>query len=194
MPTMPADEFCTLAEQGRLGTVFADGAPVGLSVDGRLVALALPPAASALSIRSYRTGDEAEVVSLWQRCKLTRPSNDPRRDIARKLAHDPSAFWVAETSGRVVGTAMVGYDGHRGWVNYLAVDPTQRRQGIGRALMEHAERCLLARGCAKLNLQLRDGNHQALAFYQRLGYVRDDVISLGKRLINDSDKNSSETT
>jgi GNAT superfamily N-acetyltransferase len=193
MRTMPADEFCTLAEQGRLSEVLAGGGPVGLTIDGALVAQVLPPRSHDISIRSYRTDDENEVVSLWQASGLTRLWNDPRLDIARKLADDPSLFLIAEADRRVVGTAIVGYDGHRGWVNYLAVDSAQRRMGIGRLLMEYAERCLRARGCAKLNLQLRNGNHEAMAFYQRLGYVQDDVVSLGKRLIHDNDNNPSET-
>ena len=146
-----------------------------------------------ISIRSYRPSDEEEVISLWQACGLTRPWNHPQRDIGRKLATDADSFLVATAPGRVVGTAMVGYDGHRGWINYLAVDPDHRGQGIGRALMEHAERSLTALGCPKLNLQVRKGNDQALAFYSRLGYLQDDVVSLGKRLIDDDNKTPSET-
>ena len=138
------------------------------------------------SIRSYQASDEEAVVSVWQACELTRPWNDPRRDIQRKLAGDTGPFLVAEADDGVVGTVMVGYDGHRGWINYLAVDPARRGQGIGRALMEHAEHGLSALGCPKLNLQVRQGNAAALHFYERLGYARDDVVSLGKRLIHDN--------
>ncbi len=150
----------------------------------------VPPAAAAepgVEIRRYETRDEAAVVALWATCDLTRPWNDPRRDIARKLADDGEPFFVAVADGRVVGSAMVGYDGHRGWVNYLAVDADFRRCGVGRRLMEHAENWLRGRGGAKLNLQLRDGNDAALAFYRRLGYTPDAVVSLGKRLIDDED-------
>jgi ribosomal protein S18 acetylase RimI-like enzyme len=142
--------------------------------------------AGGVSIRGYRASDQEAVVSLWQACQLTRPWNDPRRDIQRKLASHTGPFLVAEAEQGVVGTAMVGYDGHRGWINYLAVDPARRGQGIGRALMEHAERDLSALGCPKLNLQVRRGNPAALAFYERLGYAHDDVVSLGKRLIDDN--------
>ena len=139
-----------------------------------------------VSIRGYRPSDEEAVVSLWQACQLTRPWNDARRDIERKLASDAGPFLVAEADDNVVGTAMVGYDGHRGWINYLAVHPTHRGQGIGRALMEHAERILSAQGCPKLNLQVRQGNTAAVAFYERLGYLQDEVVSLGKRLVDDN--------
>ncbi|HLL20420.1 MAG TPA: GNAT family acetyltransferase [Rubrivivax sp.] len=139
-----------------------------------------------VSIRGYRPSDEEAVVSLWQACQLTRPWNDARRDIERKLASDAGPFLVAEADDNVVGTAMVGYDGHRGWINYLAVHPTHRGQGIGRALMEHAERSLSVEGCPKLNLQVRQGNTAAVAFYERLGYLQDEVVSLGKRLIDDN--------
>lgn len=138
------------------------------------------------TIRRYADGDEDAVVALWQACGLTRAWNDPRRDIARKLADSADGFFVAVVDGRVAGTAMAGYDGHRGWVNYLAVDMSHRRRGVGRALMQHAETWLLARGCPKLNLQLRHGNDDALAFYRRLGYAPDAVVCLGKRLIDDS--------
>jgi ribosomal protein S18 acetylase RimI-like enzyme len=137
-------------------------------------------------VRPFAVADEAAVVDLWRRCDLTRPWNDPHRDIARKATTQPELFFVAKLGGEIVGTAMAGYDGHRGWVNYLAVAPEHRRLGIGRRLMASAEAELLARGCPKLNLQVRAGNAEALAFYQRVGYARDDVVSLGKRLIPDA--------
>ena len=92
---------------------------------------------------------------------------------------------MATCGGRIVGTVMAGYDGHRGWINYLAVDEEQRRRGIGRALMAAAEEELVALGCPKVNLQIRTGNAEALAFYERLGFGRDDVVSVGKRLERD---------
>jgi ribosomal protein S18 acetylase RimI-like enzyme len=124
-------------------------------------------------------------VALWQAAGLTRPWNDPHRDIARKLQARPEWLLVAEAAGEIVGTVMAGYDGHRGWVNYLAVSPTRRRAGLGRALMAEAERLLGDAGCPKVNLQLRAGNDEALAFYAALGYTRDDVVSLGRRLEHD---------
>ena len=111
--------------------------------------------------------------------------SDPRRDIARKLTVQPELFLVAERGGRLVGSAMGGYDGHRGWVNYLAVAPDCQRGGIGRALMQQLEQALTARGCPKLNLQVREGNDAVIAFYERLGYGNDRTVSLGKRLIPD---------
>lgn len=140
-----------------------------------------------MTVRAFTAADEVQVVDLWQRCELTRPWNDPRKDIQRKLTTQPELFLVLEQDGRVVGTAMGGYDGHRGWVNYLAVAPELRNRGFGRMLMAALERMLAARGCPKLNLQVRAGNSAAIGFYSELGYARDDVISFGKRLIEDGD-------
>lgn len=133
-------------------------------------------------LRVYRDTDRDAVVSLWSRCGLLRPWNDPDRDIERKLADDPDGLLVLQDEGRLVGALMVGYDGHRGWVNYLAVDPDCQGKGYGRLLMDEAERRLAALGCPKINLQVRTSNEQPIAFYQHLGYQIDDVVSLGKRL------------
>jgi ribosomal protein S18 acetylase RimI-like enzyme len=137
-------------------------------------------------IRPFEPQDEAAVVALWRTCGLTRPWNDPHADITRKRTTQPDLFLVGVVNGELVATAMVGYDGHRGWVSYLAVAPDSRRQSLGRRLMQEAERLLLARGCPKLNLQVRSDNAEIIAFYQQLGYVQDDVVSLGKRLIHDA--------
>lgn len=137
------------------------------------------------ALRPFDTPDTDAVVLLWQRCGLTRPWNDPRRDIERKRTVQPQLFIVAEAQTQVIGSVMAGYDGHRGWINYLAVDPAWQGQGLGRALMQQAQDALLALGCPKINLQVRAGNTQALAFYQRLGFVQDEVLSLGKRLVED---------
>ncbi len=137
-------------------------------------------------IRPFESGDEPAVVALWQACGLTRPWNNPHADIARKCTTQAELFLVGVVGHAVVATAMVGYDGHRGWVNYLAVAPGARRQTFGRSLMDEAERLLLARGCPKLNLQVRADNADVIAFYERLGYAQDDVVSLGKRLIHDT--------
>lgn len=137
-------------------------------------------------IRPFAPQDEEQVIALWQRCELTRPWNDPRKDIQRKLTTQPELFLVLELEGGVVGTAMGGYDGHRGWVNYLAVAPELRGKGLGRKLMATLESLLTARGCPKLNLQVRAGNEAAIGFYARLGYKQDEVVSLGKRLIEDA--------
>ena len=139
----------------------------------------------ALTLRPYETHDEDAVVDLWSRCGLVWPWNDPHRDIARKLRVQRELFVVAARGGAVLGTVMAGYEGHRGWINYLAVDPTARGRGIGRELLAHAEGELRALGCPKINLQVRTGNEPLLAWYRRRGYVQDDVASLGKRLEHD---------
>lgn len=138
-----------------------------------------------MKIRPYTPADETAVIALWQRCELTRPWNDPRKDIERKLTVQPELFFVGERDGFVLATAMAGFDGHRGWINYLAVSPEVQKQGLGRQLMTHVEQALTAMGCPKLNLQVRAGNAQALAFYQAIGYEQDEVVSMGKRLISD---------
>lgn len=140
---------------------------------------------TTLTLRPFQPGDEAAVVALWQACGLTRPWNDPHRDIQRKLGVQPEGFLVGEADGRIVASAMAGYDGHRGWVNYLAVAPDCRHRGHGRALMRHIEQWLTTLGCPKLNLQVRAGNDAVLAFYARLGYGDDHTVGLGKRLIED---------
>ena len=138
-----------------------------------------------MRIRPYATGDETAVIALWEACRLTRPWNDPRKDIARKLAVQPELFLVGTVNGEIVGSVMAGYEGHRGWVNYLAVAPCARRRGHARALMQRVEQLLLERGCPKLSLLVRNSNPEAVAFYRRLGYAQDDSVSLGKRLISD---------
>ncbi|HVU22515.1 MAG TPA: GNAT family acetyltransferase [Opitutus sp.] len=135
-----------------------------------------------MTIRPYREADEDPVIALWRACDLVRAWNDPHKDIARKLRVNREWFLVAEVDGRVVGCVMAGYEGHRGWINYLAVAPDRQRGGLGRALMAEAERLLRAAGCPKINLQVRTGNTAVIAFYRRLGFVVDDVASLGKRL------------
>lgn len=138
-----------------------------------------------MKIRAYESKDEPAVIALWQECGLTRPWNDPRRDIARKLTEQPELFLVGVHEQTVVATAMVGFDGHRGWVYYLGVAPEMRRKSFGRMLMREAERLLVERGCPKLNLQVRIANADAIEFYRRLGYEQDAVVSFGRRLIAD---------
>lgn len=138
-----------------------------------------------MQIRPFRKADEDEIVALWHACGLTRPWNNPRRDIARKMTEQPELFLVGELNARAMASAMIGFDGHRGWVYYLAVHPDHRGQGYGRLLMAHAEGLLIARGCPKINLQVRVDNGAVLDFYDKLGYARDATVSLGKRLIPD---------
>lgn len=144
------------------------------------------PAAAALVVRPFRSEDEGDVVALWSRCDLTRPWNDPRKDIARKADVQAEWFLVGTLDERIVATVMAGYDGHRGWLYYVGVDPAYRHRGIGRAILEHVEERLRAIGCPKINLQVRTGNEGALAFYRALGYAVDDVTPMGRRLVDDS--------
>lgn len=138
-----------------------------------------------MEIRPFVEADSDALIALWQRCGLLRPWNDPRKDIARKLRVQPELFLVGVVDGRVVASVMAGYEGHRGWINYLAVDPELRRGGLGKAMMAAAEKRLGLLGCPKVNLQIRRGNEDVVAFYDRLGYVEDDVVSMGKRLESD---------
>ena len=138
-----------------------------------------------MEVRAFRAADEAAVVRLWTECGLTRPWNDPHKDIQRKLSVQPELFRVAEHGGAIVATVMAGFDGHRGWVNYLAVAEGHRRRGLGRMLMQRVEQDLEAMGCPKLNVQIRAGNAAVVAFYEKLGYAPDQTVSLGKRLIPD---------
>jgi ribosomal protein S18 acetylase RimI-like enzyme len=138
-----------------------------------------------MEIRPFEDTDEEAVVALWERCGLLRPWNDPHKDIARKRLLQRELFLVGFEGGAIVGTLMAGYDGHRGWINYLAVDPARRRKGFGRALVERAERRLSELGCPKVNLQVRRENREAMAFYERIGFREDAVASFGKRLKRD---------
>ncbi|MFH1501475.1 MAG: GNAT family acetyltransferase [Candidatus Eisenbacteria bacterium] len=136
-----------------------------------------------MNVRPYEDSDEREVVSLWDEVFPDAPSwNDPATDIARKAKVQRELFLVAELDGRVAGTAMGGYDGHRAWVYYVVVSPGARRRGVGTALMREIERLLRETGAGKLNLQVRAGNDGAVAFYDSLGYAVEDRVSMGKRL------------
>ena len=138
-----------------------------------------------MKIRSYQPQDEAAVIALWHDCGLVRPWNDPRKDIARKLTAQPELFLVGTVDALPVATAMVGFDGHRGWVYYLAVASSHRQQSYGTLLMREAEHLLMERGCPKLCLMVRSSNAGVIEFYRQLGYTQDEVVSLGRRLIPD---------
>ena len=144
-------------------------------------------AVETMKIRAFVEADEDRVVELWDRCGLLRPWNDPRRDIARKLRVQRELFLVGEIDGRLVAVVMAGYEGHRGWVNYLAVEPAEQGKGLGRQMMAGVERGLAERGCPKVALQIRRGNLDVVRFYRELGYAEDEVISMGKRLLTDDD-------
>jgi ribosomal protein S18 acetylase RimI-like enzyme len=138
-----------------------------------------------MQIRAFVRPDEEQVIALWDRCGLLRPWNDPKKDIARKLQVQADLFLVGEVDGRLVAAVMAGYDGHRGWVNYLAVEPALQGSGLGRAMMAEVEGRLRSLGCPKVNLQIRRGNQGVADFYRRLGYAEDDLVSMGKRLERD---------
>ena len=138
-----------------------------------------------LFIRPFQTEDEASVVSLWQLCELTVPWNNPYKDIARKLKVQPELFLVGMLDSLLIATVMGGYDGHRGWINYLAVHPDFQGLGYAQQMMVNVESELRKIGCPKINLQIRSGNAKVMAFYQKLGFTDDRVLSMGKRLEED---------
>ena len=135
-----------------------------------------------MQIRPYQASDLAQVLALWRACNLTIAANDPRKDIERMLAVSLEQFLLGKFEGKVVASVMTGYEGHRGWINYLAVAPSHRRKSYGRLMMAAAEQLLDELGCPKINLQVRSANASVVAFYASLGYVIDDVVSMGKRL------------
>jgi ribosomal protein S18 acetylase RimI-like enzyme len=157
----------------------AGGEPRGRGHSGR------KGARHALEVRQLKAGDTRAVVELWRRCGLVVPWNDPSRDIERKRRVRGDLFLVGLCDGQIIASVMAGYEGHRGWINYLAVSPEHRDRGHGRRMMEEAERRLRAEGCPKINLQVRASNRKVAAFYRAVGFVQDDVISFGKRLEHD---------
>ena len=118
----------------------------------------MKPSGTPMKIRCFQMEDEPSVIALWQRCDLIRPWNDPHRDICRKLKVNPEWFLVGLVDGQIVATVMAGYEGHRGWINYLAVAPEFRRRGLARAMVTEVERLLRKAGCPKINLQIRTSN------------------------------------
>ena len=140
---------------------------------------------SAMIFRDFSSADTAGVVALWQECGLTRPWNDPVKDIRRKQTDKNGAFWVVCRGDEVIASMMIGYDGHRGTINYLAIAPAFQHSGLGAELMRRAEAFLIEIGCPKVSFCVRKDNLSVLAFYDRLGYSADDVHFLGKRLIPD---------
>lgn len=135
-----------------------------------------------LKVRPYHLDDEQQVIDLWHRCNLVVPWNDPKRDIELKLQFQPHLFLVAEMDSLIIASVMAGYEGHRGWINYLAVSPDYQRKGIGRLIMEAAEAELKKIGCVKVNLQVRAANKSVIAFYEKLGFSDNNVIGMGKWL------------
>jgi ribosomal protein S18 acetylase RimI-like enzyme len=144
-----------------------------------------------LHIRPYQDRDEKDVIELWHNCNLVVPWNDPKLDIERKLKVNPDLFLVGLIEGKVIATVMGGYEGHRGWINYLAVSPEIRQKGIGQQMVEEVEAKLRKLGCPKINVQIRSLNKSVIAFYGKVGFSVDDVISMGKRLADDQKSNIS---
>ena len=138
-----------------------------------------------LNIRTYQHTDMEDVIHIWKECGLIRSWNNPKLDIQRKVKTQNDLFFVAELSNRIIATAMFGYDGHRGWLNYFAVLPQFQKSGYGKQLLEFGEKILFDKGCPKINLQIRADNKEAINFYRAVGYNEDEVISYGKRLIED---------
>jgi ribosomal protein S18 acetylase RimI-like enzyme len=138
-----------------------------------------------VEIREYIETDEQQVIDLWMKCHLVVSSNNPMRDIQRKLRVDRDLFLVGILDNKIIATVMGGYEGHRGWINYLAVDPGYQGNGYGRLIMEAVEQRIRSKGCPKINLQVRATNKAVIRFYQSLGYTDDHVIGLGKRLEED---------
>ena len=136
-----------------------------------------------IAVRPFRRADEADVVALWKEAfPDERVWNEPAAYIGRKLAVQPELFLVGELAGRVVATAIGGYDGVRGWVYHLAVAIPHRRRGFGAAMMRALESRLTALGCPKVNLQIVASNEAVVAFYERLGYAVEERVSMGRRL------------
>jgi ribosomal protein S18 acetylase RimI-like enzyme len=138
-----------------------------------------------LRIRPVADSDVESVVELWRTCGLTRPWNDPHADIRRARGVWPDLLLVAVDEDEIVGAVMAGYDGHRGWLYYLATAPDRRGEGIGRGLVEEAEGRLRELGCPKVMLMVRPDNRGALDYYAGLDYTGEDTALTGKRLIPD---------
>jgi len=130
----------------------------------------------------YKPEFQDAVVDLWKECNLTTPQNDPVEDIKKKTDFQPELFLIGLLDGKVIGSIMVGYEGHRGWINYLAVQPEYQKKGYGRKLVERAIEELTRLGCRKVNLQVRETNRYMIDFYKHLGFKDDRVTSLGKPL------------
>ena len=140
---------------------------------------------SNFTIRQFLPNDTNRVIFIWEQCDLVRNWNNPNFDIRRKLNFQKELFFVGLLNDEIIATAMFGYDGHRGWLNYFAVLPNFQKRGFGKQLMTFGEMALIEKGCPKLNLQIRNDNTKAINFYQKVGYKEDAAVSFGKRLIED---------
>ena len=134
-------------------------------------------------VRTYEDSDHGSVLALWSAVFPNDPPwNEPAEFIRRKRRFQPDLFWVAQEGDRIIGTVVAGYDGVRGWIYHLAVEPSKRRKGVARLLMEMAEVRLEALGCPKINLQVRTNNNGVVDFYKSLGYKTEDRVQMGKPL------------
>jgi ribosomal protein S18 acetylase RimI-like enzyme len=138
-----------------------------------------------MEIRPYQPSDEEAIIQLWIDCDLVVPQNNPKRDIERKLKVNSEWFLVGTLDGEVIASCMAGYEGHRGWINYLAVSPKYRRHGLATRMMNEAEHLLKKAGCPKINIQIRSTNREVIEFYKSVGFDFDPVMSMGKRLESD---------
>lgn len=138
-----------------------------------------------MKIRRYQSSDKEAVIQLWHDCNVVVPWNDPEKDIQRKLDVGNEYFLVGECENQLVASIMGGYDGHRGYVNYLVVAPAYRSRGFAQMMMSEIETRLKAAGCPKINLMVRKTNIDIVEFYESLGYRADQSVILGKRLIPD---------
>jgi ribosomal protein S18 acetylase RimI-like enzyme len=138
-----------------------------------------------MQIREFDRRDSKSLLHLWEVCGLTVPWNDPLKDIERKMSVQPELFLIGVAGEKVIASVMGGYDGHRGWIYYLAVHPDHRRRGYGTDILAEIERKLYDMGCPKINLMVRAANRQIGEYYLKLGYSVEDVASLGKRLVQD---------
>ena len=138
------------------------------------------------SIREYHINDEQQVIHLWYECELVVPWNNPKMDIERKLKVNPELFLVGEIEDKIIASVMGGYEGHRGWINYLAVLPEHQRKGYARQIMTAVEQKLKNIGCPKINLQIRSNNEDVIKFYESIGYYDERMTSMGKRLSEDT--------
>lgn len=136
----------------------------------------------SFEITRYRSEFQDSVIDLWKKCGLIVPQNDPVVDIRKKVDYQPGLFFVALLDDLVVGSVMAGYEGHRGWLNYLAVLPKYQGQGYGKKLVEKALAELKKLGCLKVNLEVRKSNSSVIDFYMHLGFKDNEVVGLGKRL------------
>ena len=138
-----------------------------------------------MNIKPYHPDNQQAVINLWQTCNLVVAWNDPVKDIQRKMLVDPDLFLIGELSKDIVATVMGGYEGHRGWINYLAVSPEHQRKGFARAMMQQVEVLIRQKGSPKINLQVRSNNIDVIQFYQAIGYDIENAVGLGKRLVPD---------